>query len=242
MSSSLLFSSSIAGAWRMDESKAKELFNTANNEMEQFVISMMTTAMTDIQFKNDGSCQIMTKNRTKCWEKASGNRYTLYEEDGSDKGAKAELIDKNRLEVIVNGKLKFTYNRIDASTVATPKIVMKKDRVYHAKDIDMKDFHVKGSGYFLFTGDSEFYHLSTEKFTSLSLKELKEIKAKDERKEGGFLLKKGAYQVNRGRYSIKNNSFYTDIDPFTEAFNKKEIEVISPEHILFNGYDYYLEE
>ena len=122
MSSSLLFSSSIVGAWTIDKSKAEELFKAhANNEMEQFVISMMTTAMMDMEFKEDGSCKITTKNRTKCWKKTSDNHYTLYEEDGSDKGAKAEVIDDNRLEFIINEELKFTYNRIDSSTVVAPK-------------------------------------------------------------------------------------------------------------------------
>jgi len=244
MSSTLLFSNSIVGAWTIDKEKGEKLFEEhANNEMEQFVISMMAMAMVDIEYKEDGSCQITTKNRTKCWEKVSDNHYTLYEEDGSDKGVKVKLIDENSMELIINEpKLKFTFNRVDASSMVAPKIVMKKDSIYHAKDIEMKDFHVKGSGYFIFTGENEFYHLSTEKLNSLSLEELKEIKAKDERNEGGFLIKKGAYAVNKGEYSVKNNAFYTRIAPFSEEFSEKKIEVISPKQILFNGYNYYLEE
>ncbi len=116
MSSSLLFSSSIVGAWTIDKSKAEELFKAhANNEMEQFVISMMTTAIMDMEFKEDESCTITTKERTKCWKKASDNSYILYEEDGSDKGAKAEVIDENRLEVIIDEELKFYFNRENTS-------------------------------------------------------------------------------------------------------------------------------
>jgi len=244
MSSTLLFSNSIVGAWTIDKEKGEQLLKDhAHNEMEQFVISMMAMAMADIEFKEDGSCQLDTKNRTKCWEKVSDNHYRLYEEDGSDKGVKVKVIDEKSMELMMNKpKLNFTFNRVDASSMVAPKIVMKKDRVYHAKNIEMKEFHIKGSGYLLFTGEHKFYHLSTEKLNSLTLEELKEIKAKDERNEGGFLIKKGAYAVNKGEYSVKNNAFYTSIDPFTEEFSEKKIEVISPKQILFNGYNYYLEE
>ena len=68
-SSSLLFSSSIVGTWTIDKVKAEKLFEAhAGEEMDQFVIALMVEAMTDIELRKDGSCQITTKNRSKCWE------------------------------------------------------------------------------------------------------------------------------------------------------------------------------
>lgn len=242
--SSFLSADAIVGTWTMDKAKVKALTkHHSQDEMVQFIIGMMVATMEDIVFIKDGSCQMTTKNRKKCWKKASGRSYILYEEDGSNKGAKVELLGDKRMKLIINQpKLKITFNRVKSSSMVAPKAVMNKNRLYHAKAIEMKDFHLKGSGYFIFTGENEYYHLASEKLTSLSLKELQEIKVKDERHEGGFLIKQGAYQVNKGKYRVKNNAFYTDFDPFTEAFNKKKIEVVDENHIIFNGYDYYLEE
>ena len=88
--------------------------------------------------------------------------------------------------------------------------------------------------FLMFTEENEYYNLLSDGFSSFSVSELKALIAKSKSKEGGFLLEKGAYSVDRGAYKVKNNSFYT-------TFGEKKIEVITPEHIKYNGYDYYLE-
>jgi hypothetical protein len=112
-SSSLLFSDSIVATWTIDKVKAEKLFKApASDEMEQFIIALMVEVMTDIEFRKDGSCQITTKNRTKCWKKSSDSIYILYEEDGSDKGTKVKIIDTKNMEIIVNEpKFKFAFTR-----------------------------------------------------------------------------------------------------------------------------------
>jgi len=236
LSSILLFSHAIVGAWTIDKTKAEQLFNThANNEMEQFVISMITTSMMDIEFKADGSCKITSKNRSKCWEKQNNN-YLLYEENGKNGGV-VKLIDSNRIELSLGegNELKFEFIRIDASTRTMPSIVMKKDRVYHAKNVKDEIFETIGDAFLMFTGEDDYYNLFSDGFSSFTVDALKAIIKKDKSDDGGFLLKKGAYSVNSGQYKIKNNAFYT-------VFGESKIEVITPKHIKFNGYDYYLEE
>ena len=112
-SSSLLFSDSIVASWTIDKVKAEKLFKDhAGEEMDQFVIALMVEAMTDIEFRKDGSCQITTKNRSKCWKKSSGSSYILYEEDGSDKGTKVNVSDTKNMEIIINEpKFKFAFRR-----------------------------------------------------------------------------------------------------------------------------------
>ena len=113
MSSSLLFSNTIIGTWSIDKNSADKLFKSnAGKEMDQFVIAMMTKAMANIEFRKDGSCQITTKNRSKCWKKLSDSSYTLYEEDGSNKGTKAKIIDAQNMLIIINEpKLKFAFKK-----------------------------------------------------------------------------------------------------------------------------------
>ena len=240
----------IVGAWTLDIPKADAIINSyGENDPTALFLALMITSIKDIQFKEDGTCAIpgmdAEEKRKKCWE-SNDDGYTFYSDKGKSK-AEIELDDndnilKIKFEESENTKaMDLEYTRVDESTLVPPSVVMKKDRVYHARDIEMKIFHVNGSGYFLFTGDNDFYHLSTEKLNSLSLEELKEIKAKDERNEGGFLIETGAYQVNKGYYSVKNNAFYTGIAPFSENFNEKKIEIIDANHIKFGGYDYYLE-
>jgi len=233
LSSTLLFSNAIVGAWTIDKTKAEQLFNSANNEMEQFVISMMTTTMMDIEFKADGSCKITTKNRTKCWEKQD-NSYLLYEEDGK-KGGVVNVIDPNRIELSLGegNELKFEFTRVDVASRAMPSIVMKKDRVYHAKDVKNDVFEKTGDAFLMFTGEDDYYNLFSNGFSSFTVDALKAVIKKDKSDDGGFLLKKGAYSVNSGQYKVKDNGFYT-------VLGESQIEVITPEHIIFNGYDYYL--
>jgi hypothetical protein len=235
MSSTLLFSNSIEGAWTIDKAKAEQLFNTANNEMEQFIISMMTTTMMDIEFKANGSCKITSKNRTKCWEKQNNN-YLLYEEDGRDGGV-VNIIDSNRIELALGDgdKLKFEFTRVDVASRAMPSIVMKKDSVYHAKNVKNDIFEKTGDAFLMFTGEDDYYNLFSDGFSSFTVNALKAVIKKDKSDNGGFLLKKGAYSVESGQYKIKNNGFYT-------VLGESQIEVITPEHIIFNGYDYYLDE
>lgn len=113
LSSTLLFPNTIVGAWTIDKTKAEELFEAhAGKEMEQFFIGMMVEAMMDIEFREDGSCQITTKNRSKCWKKSSDSSYVLYEEDGSYAGTKANIIDVKHMEIIIKEpKFKFAFIR-----------------------------------------------------------------------------------------------------------------------------------
>lgn len=240
----------IVGGWTLDFSKAEKIVNRyEEDDLEGFFLSFIIMSMKDIQFKEDGTCTIPEfKDRDstqKCWE-ADGDKYIFYGDNGEPSGT-IEVSD-NILKIKFNEdkdkkieEMELEYTPVDNSTLVPPSVVMKKDRVYHARDVEMKEFHVYGSGYFIFTGERDFYHLTTEKLNSLSLEELKEIKAKDERDEGGFLIETGAYQVNKGIYSVKENTFYTGIDIFTEKFNEGKIEIISESHIKFGGYDYYLE-
>ena len=113
VSSTLLFSNTIVGAWTIDKDKAEELFESlAGKEMEQFIIALMVEAMTNIEFREDGSCQITTKNRSKCWEKSPDSSYVLYEEDGSYTGTKVKIIDAKHMEIIIKEpKFKFAFIR-----------------------------------------------------------------------------------------------------------------------------------
>ncbi|MCK5854038.1 MAG: hypothetical protein KAG56_02365, partial [Sulfurovaceae bacterium] len=238
----------IVNAWTLDMHKAEKIYNSyAEDDLRGLFVSLFIMGMKDIQFKENGTCAISgindRDNTKKCWE-ANGDDYILYGDNG-EQSAIIEL-SNNILKIKFDADeksnaMELEYTRVDEATLVPPTVVMKKDRVYHAKDIEMKDFHVNGSGYFIFTGDREFYHLSTEKLNSLSLTELQEIKAKDERDEGGFLIETGAYQVNKGQYSVKNNAFYTGLDILTDEFSDKKIDIVSDSHIKFAGYDYYLE-
>jgi len=234
LSSTLLFSNSIVGAWTIDKEKAeKSIKSSAKNEMEQFVLSMMATLMIDIQFKGDGSCTLAGKNRGKCWV-SSGDGFILYDKKGENSGT-VSLADNNHFELsFTEMPLSFEFTRVDISSLEAPKVVMKKDRVYHAKNVKDEMFSSTGDAFLMFTEENEYYNLLSDGFSSFSVSELKALIAKSKSREGGFLLQKGAYSVDRGAYKVKNNSFYT-------TFGEKKIEVITPEHIKYNGYDYYLE-
>ena len=126
LSSTLLFSNTIVGAWTIDKDKAEKLFEAhANNEMEQFVIAMITEAMTDIEFKEDGSCKMTSKSRDKCWE-FTKNSYLLYEDDGKE-GGEVKIIDSNRIEIILSTEdLIFEFTRVDEATVTSTKNINEK--------------------------------------------------------------------------------------------------------------------
>jgi len=232
----------IEGAWTIDRPKAEQIINgyEENNDPTGIFVALIITSMKDIQFKENGMCEIsgMTDrdNSKKCWE-ANDDGYIFYGDNG-EPSATIEISDnvlKIKFEESENSKaMVLEYSRVDEATLVPPSVVMKKDRVYHARDIELKDLNLKGSGYLIFTDKNEFYHLLTEKLNSLSLEELKEIKAKDERNEGGFLIETGAYQAQNGYYHVKNNAFYTVTDD-------KKIEVVTPSHINYDGDDYYLE-
>lgn len=115
------------------------------------------------------------------------------------------------------------------------EFLMKKERVYHAKNVQHSIFEKSGDGFLIFTGKGDYYNLLTDGFSSFSVKALKEIIKKDKSSQGELLLKKGTYAVDKGTYRAKDGAFYT-------FFERKKIEVISPSHIKFDGYDYYLEK
>ena len=236
ISSTLLFSNSIVGAWTLDKEKAeKTIKSNAKNEMEQFVLGLMASTMIDMQFKEDGSCTLAGKSRAKCWEGKDDTAFTVYEENGKVAG-NITLSNNSHFKLLfAQMGLAFEFTRVESSSMETPKIVMKKDKVYHAKNVKDEMFEKSGDGFLIFTGENEYYNLLSDGFNSFTVTELKAIIKKDKSDEGGFLLKKGAYSVNSGNYKVKNSSFYT-------LFNEKQIEVISPEQIQFNGYNYYLDE
>lgn len=239
MSSSLLFCDSIVGAWSIDKSKAeKSLKAYAQNEMEEFFAGMILTALMDIEFKADGSCKMSQKSMSKCWEQ-NANHYILYGDKGK-KSADIDMLDVNHMVLKLRDEkmtrvLNVEYNRVDISTRVAPKIVMKKDLVYHAKNVKNEMLENGGDSFLIFTAEDAYYSLTTNAFTSCSTQKLKAIIKKDKSDEGGFLLNHGAYSVHSGHYKIKNNAYYT-------LFDNKKIEVISPSHIKYNGYDYYLQE
>lgn len=113
--------------------------------------------------------------------------------------------------------------------------MMKKERIYHAKNVQHSIFEKGGDGFLIFIGKGNYYNLLTDGFSSFSLKELKIIIQKDKNNKNKFLLKKGAYSFDKGTYRASNGDFYT-------FFERKKIEVITVYHIKFDGYDYYLEE
>ena len=143
-------------------------------------------------------------------------------------------IDKNKTKKsskILNIKLE----QVKISSNITSKFVMKKERVYHAKNIQHSLFEKSGDGFLIFTGKGDYYNLLTDGFSSFSVKELKKIIKKDKSNQRELLLEKGAYSTDKGTYRARDGDFYT-------FFERKKIEVINPNHIKFNGYDYYLEE
>ena len=234
LSSTLLFSNSIVGAWTIDKEKAeKNIKANAKNEMEQFVLGMMATAMIDMQFKDDGSCTLAGKNRVKCWVN-SGENFSLYGDKDGISGT-VTLSDNNHFKLVFSEiPLSFEFIRVNSSSMETPDVVMVKDRVYHAKNVKDEMFSTTGDAFLMFTGENEYFNLLSDGFSSFSVSEFKAVIEKNKSKEGGFLLEKGAYSLDRGGYKVKNHSFYT-------IFNEKKIEVITPKHIKYNGYDYYLE-
>lgn len=113
LSSTLLFSNSIVGAWTIDVAKAEKLFNSyAKDEMKQFVISMMVDSMKSIEYKKDGSCTIGVKSRKRCW-KATKNAYILYEEDEKTIAGKVNILGPTRIELkLGDGGLNFEFTRM----------------------------------------------------------------------------------------------------------------------------------
>ncbi len=233
MSSTLLFSDSIVGAWTIDKSKAEQAVKAyAQDEMEEFFASMMLMAMMDIEFNDDGSCKMRQKSISKCWKQTT-NQYILYGDKGGGKSADIEILDANHILLKLRDKkmpktLEVTYNRVNVITRIAPKITMKKDKVYHAKNIKNEMLADGGDGFLIFTAEDEYYTLLTDAFTSCSKEKLKSIIKKDKSDKSGFLLNKGAYTVDSGHYKVRDNAFYT-------LFEGKEIEVLSDSHIRYGG-------
>ena len=224
MSSSLLFSSSIVGAWTMDKEEAEKAIQGSANEMEKFFTGAILKMMEDIEFQSNGTCKMTEKILSKCWDKSNEN-YIIYDED-SNKFGDIELIDDNHIGMTINNekmpkKITVSFSRIDVSTKTAPKVMMKKEKVYRAKE-------TKGDDFLFFINKDKYVHLDTDGTNSFSTKDAFDLM-------NGKKTAKRGYEILNSNYKIKNNQFYT-------LFGDEKIEVVSPKHIKFKGYDYYLEE
>ncbi len=238
MSGTLLFANSIVGAWTIDKNKAQQAIKVyAEDEMEEFFISMLLMSMADIEFQTDGRCKMTQKSHSKCWT-SHANHYTLYGDKGKKSGEITLVDDKHLLLKLSDEKIpkvmSVEYSRVALSTKVAPKIVMEKDKVYHAKHIKHEMLENGGDGFLIFTGEDDYYNLLTDAFSTCSKEKLKAIIKKDKSNQGGFLLHKGAYVSDSGQYKIKDNAFYT-------FFEGRKIEVLTPNHIYYDGNDYYLQ-
>lgn len=224
----------IVSAWTIDKEKADAVLQSYDeNDIKGLLVGLVIIGMKDLRFKEDGTCAIpgLAKqyDNKKCWG-ADGDNYIFY----GDKGEKSATIEIDSDILIMNFEesentkaMKLEYSRVDEATLVPPSVVMKKDRVYHAKN-------VQGDSFLMFIEEDEYYKLWSDGFSSFTVSELKKVIEKDKSDEGGFLLEQGTYSVDSGKYYVKNNAFHTFME-------EKKIEIITQEHIKYDGDDYYLE-
>jgi hypothetical protein len=232
----------IVSAWTIDVPKAEQIINSYDDENDPrgIFVALIISGMKDIRFKEDGTCDIsgMTDrdNTKKCWETNDDN-YIFYGENG-EPSATIEISDnilKIKFEEDENLKeaMELEYARVDEATLVPPSIVMKKDRVYHARDIEHEEFNDKSDAFLMFTEEYKYYWMVTKDSLSFTVSELKEIMNEDDSSKRSELIGSN-YSSLSDSYHVKNNAFYT-------VFGDKKIEVVTPSHIKYDGHDYYLE-
>jgi hypothetical protein len=228
----------IVSAWTIDIPKADQIVNGyEEDDPTGLFVGLKISAMKDIQFKENGTCTISGKDiNTKCWE-ANGNEYIFYGDDDKQ-SAIIEVNDnilKIKFEENENSKaMELEYTRVDEATLVPPSVVMKKDRVYHARDIEHKEFNDKSDAFLMFTEGDKYYWMITKDSLSFTASELKDIMNEDNSSKRSELIGSNYSALIGDSYYVKNNAFYTVI-------GGKKIEVVTSSHIRYDGYDYYLE-
>ena len=234
----------VEGFWVMDQEKTgQHIKENTKNEFEEMVLGLVALSLLEVEIEEGGSCKILGKNKAQCWEN-DGDTYKFSEDENGT--IEIKLIGVNTLRLIMksnkeneNDMIFAEYSRKALSTLTPPSIVMEKERVYRATGVKSDWFgdNKEGYGYLIFNGELHYNNLLTEALSSLTLERFNELIEKSKNSDG-FLLDKGGYEMHDGDYRVKDNAFYTVTgldDP------ERKIEIVTPEHIKFDGYDYYLE-
>ena len=231
----------IVDSWTLNIEKANATINSyGENDPTSLFIGLMMLSIKDIEFKEDGTCAIPGMNAEsegkKCWEK-DDDGYAFYLNENTPK-AEIELSDnilKIKFEESENTKAtELEYTRVDASTLVPPSVVMKKDRVYHARDIEHEEFSDVSDAFLIFMGKDKYFWIVTKDSASFTASELKEIMNEEDMSKRSELVGGNSVSLRGDSYHVKNNAFYT-------VMHDKKIEVITSSHIKYDGHDYYLE-
>ncbi len=231
----------ILGAWTIDVPKADAIINSyEEDDPTALFVGLIIMSMKDIEFKENGTCAMPGMNAEskskKCWE-ANDNGYLFYG-DNDEPSATIEINDnilKIKFEESENSKaIDLEYTRVDEATLVPPSVVMKKDRVYHARDIKHKEFNDVSDAFLIFTEEDKYFWMVTKDSASFTANELKEIMNEDDMSKRSELIGSNYTAFRGDSYHVKNNTFYT-------VMGGKKIEVVTSSHIKYDGYDYYLE-
>ena len=214
LSTSLLFSASIVGSWKIEKARTIKA-NKKENKMAMKMFERM-----DI-YKNH-TVQIKPSGLDSKWVKSGKGYYMILHGDK----VPITSIDVNHLTLQFDKDM-VHYKRTSSKAIKQAflkqsQVKFKLDRIYRSK---IKDDYA----FILLSKNRTMYFLQTDRKKTISVKEIKAGKLKVQKKRNGFTFS------DKAVYELKNGNPYIVLE-------SKEIKVLSSKKFKYRGNVYELQK